>query len=184
MSISSSEMLGSKAVEPMMTLYLENETERHFSFDVEGTAEAVIRKVLEMEGCPYEATVNLLLTDNEGIRQFNRDYRGLDKPTDVLSFPNLNYGAPADFSHVEEEAFGCFEPDSGELMLGDIIISADRMIEQAERYGHSQRREFAFLTAHSMLHLLGYDHQDKEEAAVMEQKQEQALQELQITRTP
>lgn len=165
-----------------MTLYFENETEKTFDFPIEETAKAVMLKVLELENCPYEATVNLLLTTNEGIREFNRQYREIDRPTDVLSFPNISYDAPADFSHVKQEAFDCFEPDSGELLLGDIIISADKVKEQAKSYGHSEKREFAFLTAHSMLHLLGYDHETEKEAAIMEQKQEQALQELQVTR--
>ncbi len=165
-----------------MTLCIENETEESFDFDIKDTAEAVAGKVLEMENCPYEVTWSLLLTDHEGIRELNRDYRHMDRPTDVLSFPNLNYEAAADFSHVEENAFDCFEPDTGELVLGDIVINVDQVNEQARKYGHSPRREFAFLVAHSMLHLLGYDHMAEEEAAMMERKQEQALQELGITR--
>lgn len=165
-----------------MTVYLENETKTAFDFDVEGTAVLVAETVLETESCPYEATVNILLTDDEGIRQFNRDFREKDAPTDVLSFPNIAYHAPADFSNVEEEAADCFEPDTGELILGDIVISTDRLLEQAETYGHSEKREFAFLVAHSMFHLMGYDHMMEEEAAVMEKKQEHILQILQITR--
>ena len=165
-----------------MTVYLENETDVSFDFDTEKTAYAVVGKVLETEKCPYEATVNVLLTDDQGIRQFNRDFREMDRPTDVLSFPNIMYEVPADFGHVEEAAADCFEPDTGELVLGDIIISAERVREQAKAYGHSEKREFAFLVAHSMLHLLGYDHMTEEEAAVMEEKQEKALQELQLTR--
>lgn len=165
-----------------MTVYLENETDVSFDFDTEKTAYIVAEKVLETEKCPYEATVNVLLTDDPGIRQFNRDFRETDRPTDVLSFPNIMYEVPADFGHVEEEAADCFEPDTGELVLGDIIISVERVRKQAKAYGHGEKREFAFLIAHSMLHLLGYDHMTEEEAAVMEEKQEKALQELQITR--
>lgn len=165
-----------------MTVYLENETGVEFGFDVKETADRVVKKVLEREKCPYESTVNILLTDNRGIRQFNRDFRQIDAPTDVLSFPNIVYDEPADFGKVEEQAADCFEPDTGELVLGDIIISVDKVREQAENYGHSEKREFAFLTAHSMLHLLGYDHMTDDESAVMEQKQEMALAELQITR--
>lgn len=165
-----------------MTVYLENETKTLFDFDHEKTAALVAEKVLETEGCPYETAVNILLTDNEGIRQFNRDFRETDAPTDVLSFPNIAYETPADFSGVEENAADCFDPDTGELLLGDIIISTDRLREQAEAYEHSEKREFAFLVAHSMFHLTGYDHMTKEEAAVMEEKQERVLQMLQITR--
>lgn len=165
-----------------MTVYLENETERTFDFDVKETAAAVAEKVLELEGCPYETLVNVLLTDNEGIREFNRNFRNTDRPTDVLSFPNISYDRAGNFDKVEESFADCFEPDTGELILGDIIVSADKVDEQAAGYGHSRRREFAFLIAHSMLHLLGYDHMTEEEAAVMERKQEKALQELRITR--
>ncbi|MBD5550586.1 MAG: rRNA maturation RNase YbeY [Lachnospiraceae bacterium] len=165
-----------------MTIYLENETEVQFDFDTEETARLVAEKVLEQEQCPYEAVINILLTDDQGIRQFNHDFRDIDRPTDVLSFPNIAYEQPADFEHVEEEAADCFEPDTGELVLGDIIISVDKVKEQSMAYGHSEKREFAFLTAHSMLHLLGYDHMTEEEAATMEEKQEKALKALGITR--
>lgn len=165
-----------------MTLYLEKETDTEFDFNIEETTKMTAEKVLELEKCPYEAMINVLLTDNQGILQFNRDFRETDSPTDVLSFPNIAYDNPADFCHVEECAADCFEPDTGELVLGDIIISAEKVYEQANAYGHSEKREFAFLIAHSMLHLLGYDHMTEKEAAVMEEKQERVLQEIQITR--
>lgn len=165
-----------------MTLFLENETDKIFTFDVEETARQVIEGVLDMEECPYETQVNVLLTDNEGIREYNREYRSIDRETDVLSFPNLEFEIPGVYEVKEEQEADCFDPDTGELILGDIIISVDRVAEQAESYGHSQRREFAFLVAHSMLHLSGYDHMESEEAKVMEAKQEQVLQKLGITR--
>ena len=165
-----------------MTLYLENEIEAEFPFPVEETAKIVMEEVLRTEGCPYEATMNLLITDNEGIREFNREYREIDKETDVLSFPNLDFDKPGDFSKAKESQADYFDPDSGELLLGDVIISADKVKEQAESYGHGEKREFAFLVAHSMLHLCGYDHMEDEERLVMEKKQEDVLQGLGITR--
>lgn len=165
-----------------MTSYVENETEKEFTFDIKELADSVIEAVLEKEGCPYEAQVNLLLTDNEGIRTYNAQFRQIDKETDVLSFPNVDYEEPADFEGLEEYEADYFDPESGELLLGDIIISVDRVSEQAESYGHSEKREFAFLVAHSMLHLCGYDHMEPEEAAVMEAKQEEVLVSLGITR--
>ena len=165
-----------------MTLFLENETDKIFAFDVEETARQVIEGVLDMEECPYETQVNVLLTDNEGIREYNREYRSIDRETDVLSFPNLEFETPGVYEVKEEQEADCFDPDTGELILGDIIISVDRVAEQAESYGHSPKREFAFLVAHSMLHLSGYDHMESEEAKVMEAKQEQVLQKLGITR--
>lgn len=165
-----------------MTVYLENESEMTFPFDPLELATLVAEEVLEMEECPYESEINVLITDNEGIQMYNREYRGIDKETDVLSFPNVPFEAPADFDIADEMEADCFQPDSGELILGDIILSCDRIVEQAENYGHSIRREFAFLVAHSMLHLCGYDHMEEDEAAVMEAKQHQVLEKLGITR--
>lgn len=165
-----------------MTSCVENETKVTFPFDMKTILEQVMETVTEMEKCPYETSVSLLVTDNEGIRQFNRDYRGIDSETDVLSFPNITFDRAGDFSVVESGEADFFDPDSGELILGDIIISADRVLAQAQEYGHSVMREFAFLTAHSMLHLCGYDHMEKEDAAVMEKKQEDVLNRLGITR--
>lgn len=166
-----------------MTFYVENETEVSFLFDVEEIVRQVAETVLEVEGCPYEVQLNVILTDNEGIRRFNREYRGIDRETDVLSFPNLDFAAEADFAIDSEREADYFDPDTGELLLGDIIISVDRVREQAKAYGHSERREFAFLVAHSMYHLCGYDHMTEEEASVMEQKQEAVLTGLGVTRT-
>lgn len=164
-----------------MNFYVENETGADFGFEIGEILEAVAEKVLDEEGCPYEAQVNLLITDNEGIRDFNRRMRQIDAPTDVLSFPMIDFGEPADFSGLED-TFDCFDPESGELALGDIVISQDKVREQAREYGHSLKRELAFLIAHSMLHLCGYDHMTPKEAHIMEEKQERALNALGITR--
>lgn len=165
-----------------MTFYVENETDTVFPFDTEALVEQVANAVLDAEGCPYETQVNVLLTDNEGIRAYNKEYRGIDRETDVLSFPNLDFQKPCDFEIDENDEADYFDPDTGELILGDIILSVEKVKEQAESYGHSQKREFAFLVAHSMLHLCGYDHMEAEEAAVMEAKQEKILKDLGITR--
>lgn len=165
-----------------MTSYVENETDMDVPFDGQQLVGQVMEAVLDEEGCPYEASVNVLLTDNEGIREYNREHRGIDRATDVLSFPNIEYALPADFSQAEECEADYFDPDSGELLLGDIILSLDKVREQAESYGHSQLREFAFLITHSMLHLCGYDHMEEAEAATMEEKQRNILEKLGITR--
>ncbi len=165
-----------------MTSYVENETEIELPFDMKDILDKIMDAVMEMEKCPYETSVNLLLTDNEGIRYYNREYRDIDKETDVLSFPNIAFEKEGDFSHVEDAQADCFDPDSGELLLGDIILSVDRIQEQSKEYEHSLLREFAFLTAHSMFHLCGYDHMVPEEATVMENKQEEILRKLGITR--
>lgn len=159
-----------------MTITIEYETEKQLGIDYERIIREIIEESLEYEGCPYEAEISVLITSNEEIRSINREYRQIDRPTDVLSFPMLEYETPSDFSEVEEEFCDCFNPESGELMLGDIILSADKIEEQAETYGHSKERELAFLIAHSMLHLFGYDHMEEEERLIMEQKQEEILQ--------
>lgn len=165
-----------------MTFYVENDTEKEFSFSIEEIFKKVAEAVLEMESCPYEVCVSLLLTDNMGIRNYNKEYREIDKETDVLSFPNLDFKQAGVFSIAEDKEADYFDLDSGELLLGDIVISVDKIEEQAAAYGHSRRREFAFLTAHSMFHLCGYDHMTEKESAVMEQKQEAVLQKLGISR--
>ena len=165
-----------------MTSYVENETDVSFPFTMQEILEQIMETVLETENCPYETTVNLLLTDRNGIREYNREYRDLDKETDVLSFPNIPFIKAGDFTVVEEDEAAYFDPDSGELVLGDIILSADHVAAQAQEYGHSLLREFAFLTAHSMFHLCGYDHMTPQEATIMERKQEAVLEQLNITR--
>ncbi len=165
-----------------MTFYVENETDKAFPFDMEEVFRKVAQAVLVMENCPYEASVNLLLTNNENIRLYNKEHRQIDKETDVLSFPNLEFEKTGDFSIAEKNEADYFDPDSGELILGDIVISVDKAMEQAKEYGHSELREFAFLIAHSMFHLCGYDHMTDIEAAVMEQKQESVLAQLGFVR--
>ena len=126
--------------------------------------------------------MNVILTDNEAIREINREHRGIDAPTDVLSFPMVDYERPSDFDHVENAAEDYFNPETGELMLGDIVISVDKVEEQAEKYGHSQTRELAFLVAHSMLHLCGYDHMEEEGRLLMEARQNEILERRGYTR--
>ena len=165
-----------------MTFYVESETDKTLPFEAEEVAGKVIVEALDLENCPYEVSVNVLLTDDQGIHAMNKQYRGIDRPTDVLSFPNVDYENPSDFTGIEDTAEDYFDPESGELCLGYIVISVDKVYAQAEEYGHTPRREYAFLIAHSMLHLLGYDHMEPDEAAVMEQKQEEILNRLGITR--
>lgn len=151
-------------------------------FDYKEIITNTIIAALDFEKCPYEAEVNVLLTNNDTIREINRDNRDIDKATDVLSFPNNDFPAPSDFSQLEENWEGTFNPESGELLLGDIVISTDKVYEQAESYGHSPKRELAFLVAHSMLHLMGYDHMVDDERLVMEDKQNKILDGIGYTR--
>ena len=164
-----------------MTLLFEEEGDLQLPLETKELAEEVIEAALDYEGCPYEATVSLLLTMNNEIQEMNRHFREIDRATDVLSFPMIAYEEAGTFDFLEEDD-SAFDPESGELVLGDIVISKERVIAQAEEYGHSIRREYAFLIAHSMLHLMGYDHMEEEERAVMEQKQRDILEQLGITR--
>lgn len=158
-----------------MTINVEYEAEKKLDIPYEDIIKIVVEESLEYEDCPYEAEVNVLITDNEDIRQINREFRNIDNPTDVLSFPMIEYETPSDFEHLEEMANDCFNPETGELLLGDIVISVDKVEEQAKKYGHTQARELAFLVAHSMLHLCGYDHMEEGERVTMEKKQEDIL---------
>lgn len=166
-----------------MTLYLEYmecdpwKTE----FDPETIAKQVMETVLDYENCPYEAEVCVTLTTDRQIHSINQEQRGIDRATDVLSFPMVEYPSPGQFDFLED-AQDCFDPDSGELLLGDIVISTERAESQAREYGHSVLREYAFLVAHSMFHLLGYDHMTEAEASVMEEKQREVMKILHISR--
>lgn len=164
-----------------MTVVMENESGQEFDFPYGELAGQVVEAVLETENFPFEVEVSVLLVTEEEIRAVNKAQRSHDQVTDVLSFPLIAYPGPGDFSQVEASEDN-FNPDTGEAMLGDILLCANRVKEQALSYGHSERREFAFLIVHSMLHLLGYDHMTEEEASVMEGKQAKILQNMQILR--
>lgn len=165
-----------------MTILLDNETDISLGIEYEKIADKVINASLNYLDCPYECEVNVLLTDNSGIREVNRQMRNIDSATDVLSFPSIEFNEPGDFSIVENDITSNFNSDTGELILGDIMISLEKVSEQAGAFGHSNKREYAFLIAHSMLHLAGYDHIDDEERLIMEEKQNDILDSIGYTR--
>lgn len=164
-----------------MTISFDYETDKRPEADYENIVKSVIEEAMDYENCPYEAEVNVLLTDDEGIHEINMEQRGIDRPTDVLSFPMIEYEKAGEFDFLDDDD-SAFNPDSGELILGDIVLSVDKIKEQAYNYGHGEVRELAFLVAHSMLHLFGYDHMTEEEAKVMEYKQNEILNNLNIRR--
>ena len=166
------------------TIILENETVFSPDFDLREVALSVVNKVLESEGFPVKCEINISVTDNEGIREVNKEFRQIDSPTDVLSFPAYDFCEAGNYKDVTKEPVFGFNvnQDTGNFVLGDILLSYERIISQAEEYGHAVKREYAFLIAHSMLHLLGYDHMTEDEARVMEDKQRTVLEELGITR--
>lgn len=164
-----------------MTIILESEYEKEIDIDYEYIAQLVINETIDFVGCPYECQVNLTIVNNNTIKEINNEQRNIDSITDVLSFPMLEYESPANFENTEADISN-FDPDSGELILGDIVISYDKVISQSLEYNHSAKREYAFLIAHSMLHLFGFDHIDEKERKVMEEKQKIILKNINITR--
>lgn len=164
-----------------MTFYFESEVDNKLDIDIEALLSKCTEAVLDDADCPYEFEVSLILVDNDSIQEINRDNRGIDKATDVLSFPNNEYVSPGDFSGIEEND-DAFNPDSGEMILGDIVISQDKVISQAKEYEHSELRELAFLIVHSLLHLIGYDHIEEDDRILMEEKQRKIMDILNIHR--
>lgn len=165
-----------------MTINIDYEYEKRLDIDYKEIITNVVLKALEVEGCPYDIELNVILMDNEGIKEINKTYRRKNVSTDVLSFPMIEFDIPGDFSIIEKEIEGSFNPETNELVLGDIIISHEKAVGQAMEYGHSLERELAFLVAHSMMHLFGYDHMEDSERLIMERKQENILKELKIGR--
>ncbi len=148
-----------------MTIWIDNRTGEVFPPELEEAVKKAAEQALRYESFETPCEISVSIVDNAEIRQINRQFREIDHATDVLSFPLLTF--------AEGE-----KPDkneNGEILLGDIIISLERAKEQAAEYGHSLRREIAFLTAHSMLHLLGYDHMEPEEEAEMFRRQREIL---------
>ena len=133
---------------------------------------------LDHEGVKEKTHVDIMLTDNAHIHEINREQRGVDRPTDVLSFP-MNQLIPEDFDAEMCEV----DPASGRILLGDMVISLEQCRVQAEEFGHSAEREICYLAVHSVLHLLGYDHMDDgEEKAQMRRHEEEIMEKLKLTR--
>lgn len=163
---------------------IEENVEWESDFNKQEIAEKVVNQVLKREGCPWECEIDILITDSEEIKEYNEEYRDIDKETDVLSFPNLEWETPGDFESAEADEFFdvSVNPETELLILGEICLNKDRIISQADEYGHSVLREYAFLIAHSMYHLLGFDHMEEEDAKEMESRQKKCLEELGIYR--
>ncbi len=155
-----------------MTLLIDNRTDFEITEEFEKLFNDVVKESLRYEEFDPECEVSLSIVSNDEIQEINKQFREIDAPTDVLRFPLLTFeeGEQADVN------------ENNEIMLGDIIISIDKAKAQAEEYGHGLRRELAFLTAHSMLHLMGYDHMEEEEQKEMFKKQDDILNNLGITR--
>ena len=157
-----------------LKIYFENDQKKHaIKYKMQMLIRHTILETLDYEGMENDAEVSVTFVDDEGIRELNKKFRGMDKPTDVLSFPLLDYEGESE------------EPFFDELChnLGDIVISLERAMAQANEFGHSFEREVAFLTAHSMLHLLGYDHVNGGiESVRMREKEEAVLTQMGLKR--
>lgn len=136
---------------------------------------AVAETALEHEGFNKKSEISVLFVDNEQIREINNDFRQIDSATDVLSFPMLSFDGTKVVDDIGDSYLGT-------VVLGDIVLSLERAAAQAEEYGHSFEREVGFLVCHSVLHLLGYDHEEESERAVMREKEEAILEKIGLTR--
>lgn len=147
-----------------MEVYIDNRQDKvEIDEDINEILEKVMKECLKLEGRSLSCEISLSFVDNEEIKELNRQYRNVDRETDVLSFP------------IEEEEFSVPMP-----LLGDIIISAEKALEQSILYGHSLSREISYLTAHSMFHLLGYDHMEEYEKKIMRDKEKEVMRRLKI----
>lgn len=162
----------------MTELFVENNQSKiEITDEITETAKRACEETLSYENCDFDAQISLTFVDNEEIRRLNKEFRQKDAATDVLSFPMLEFDENGDIIDAD------YDVDGGEIVLGDIVISAERALSQAEEYGHSFLREVTFLVVHSMLHLLGYDHvASEEEETRMRKKQTEILEKMGITR--
>jgi probable rRNA maturation factor len=156
-----------------MTLEIDNRQELYDINEMESIIELVVQNVFKCELIENECQVSIILVNNEQIREINKEYRRINSPTDVLSFPLIEYEKGSKFTGLEN--LENLDIDTGEIVLGDIVISMEKVHEQSIEYGHSMKREIAFLTVHGMLHLLGYDHEFEEDRKVMREKEEKIL---------
>lgn len=152
--------------------------------NIQELIETAVAATLRMQGETDRIQIGFVLTDDTDIREINRELRNTDMATDVLSFPMLDYEGEEDddISLNPEDFAGDVDPETNELLLGDIIVSLDRARVQAEDFGHSLEREIGYLTVHAMLHLLGYDHMTEEDRRSMRRREEAVLGSLNLTR--
>lgn len=165
-----------------MTVYFEDGAGISFGFDPEEKVEEMIAFVRDYVECPYDIEVSVTLVDTDTIRQVNSQFRQIEKVTDVLSFPMMEYDSPRDFGGQAFQNSLSLSPDTQEMILGDILLCSEVVKTQAEEYGHSELREFCFLVVHSMLHLFGYDHIQEEDRREMEEEQRKIMERLGINR--
>ena len=166
-----------------MTVNIEYEAELQLNLDYEDIIKSVVSEAAAYEKCPYEIEVNVTITDEESIREINNEYRNIYKATDVLSFPMIDYKKGKVYKDLYLNFnFDSMFFDNGNLVLGDIVISLERALEQSIEFNHSFFREASYLVIHSVLHLLGYDHMEEIEKRAMRNREEYILNKLNIPR--
>ncbi len=161
-----------------MTIWINNDNDFDIFENYQGAIEDVVKACIKEENYPQNVEISISLVDNEQIRKLNSEFRNIDKHTDVLSFPMINFKENCSLDDIDIK--DCINIDTKEIVLGDIIISVEQAKKQAEEFNHSLKREIAFLTAHSMFHLMGYDHMQTQEEKIMIEKQKKVLSKLKI----
>ena len=156
-----------------------------FGFSIKSVTQKIFDYILKNEKIKTKCEVNLHIVDNKTIKRINKSERNINKATDVLSFPLIDFNKVKNIDKYiksNKKYIDFYDYDTKRVMLGDIIISADKTITQSKKYNHSIKREFSFLFAHSVLHLLGYDHMVATDEIIMFSKQDKYLNELGIVR--
>ena len=154
--------------------------EKDLDFSISKLTKELLSKTCQIHKINYNFLVTLLICSNYRIKNINKKFRDIDKATDVLSFPNIIFENK--YKINKKDIINYIDNDTKQIYLGDIIISMDKCISQSKKYGHSIKREFGFLFVHSLLHLLGYDHMDKDEEKEMFDMQDKILTSVGINR--
>ncbi|WP_291569378.1 rRNA maturation RNase YbeY [Clostridium sp. UBA4548] len=165
-------------------IYLDNRQDKiEINEELEETIMEIIQYTLKQEEVHIPCEISVIFVDNEEIREINNDMRHIDKVTDVLSFPMLEYEEHKVFKELYlDYNFSPTDLNEGNLVLGDMALSLERALEQSVDYGHSFLREVCYLVVHSILHLLGYDHMEEEDKVVMRKREEEILNRFNINR--
>ncbi|WP_160670852.1 rRNA maturation RNase YbeY [Clostridium sp. C8-1-8] len=165
-------------------IYIDNRQEKiSLDKDFEKIIEDVIITALNEENVDRSCEISVIFVDNISIREINKETRNMDKETDVLSFPMLDYPKGKVYKDVYiDYNFDASFFDEADLVLGDVVLSLEKAKEQSEEFNHSFTRECCYLVVHSILHLLGYDHMEEEEKSIMREREESILEKLNITR--
>ncbi len=154
-----------------------------FDFDYKILAKKISKRLIEIENIDYDISYNLLIVDKAKIKKINKEYRNLNKITDVLSFPNIDFKKPSNFKYyIKDDIYdiSILDLSTKTIFLGDVVMCYDKILSQSKLYNHSIKREYSFLLVHSLLHLLGYDHIDIKDERKMFKKQDEILDSLNI----